>query len=63
MELLRIMQKFKVTYTETIVREIDIEANTAEEAEQMVSSGRFDPDDAYETDAELAHVDSVEAIE
>ena len=43
--------------------EIDIEANTPEEAEKMVSDGNVDFDGAYERDAEIASVNSVEEIE
>ena len=57
------IMKFKVTYTETIVREIDIVADTAEEASENVTYGLFDPDEAYTVSEELANVDSVEAIE
>ena len=57
------MPKYKVSYSEHRYMEIDIEANTPEEAGKMVSDGNVDFDGAYERDTEIASVNSVEEIE
>ena len=56
------IMKFKVTYTETSTREVDIIADSKEEAECKVSHGDFNMDDSCETYSELAHVDYSEEI-
>jgi hypothetical protein len=57
------MPMFKVCYTESVVKEIDIEAESAEEAERMVDDGSVDYDTAVESDAEIVCINSVEEIE
>jgi hypothetical protein len=57
------MPMFKVCYTESVVKEIDIEAESAEEAERIVDDGGADYDAAVESDAEIVCIDSVEEIE
>ena len=57
------MPRYKVSYSEHRYMEIDIEADTPEEAEKMVSDGNVDFDEAYEKDCEIASVNDVEEIE
>lgn len=57
------MTKYKVTYAEHVLREIEIEADNPEEAKDIVSSGCADYDNAVETDVELCDITSVEEIE
>jgi len=42
---------FKVSYTENVMKELVVEADSQEEAEQKVMNGDCDYDDAFETDA------------
>jgi hypothetical protein len=53
------MPKYKVSYTESVIREIDIEAETAEEAERMVIACDADYDQSCEVDATVVSVNSV----
>jgi hypothetical protein len=50
------MKRYKVTYSEHSIREIDVEANSAEEAEDLVRSGSVDCDDSHEIDVELCDI-------
>jgi hypothetical protein len=54
--------KFKVSYSENVQREIDIEAESAEEAEAMVMDGRADYDESCEVDATVVSVNGVEEL-
>jgi hypothetical protein len=58
----KIMTKYTVSYTESVIREIDIEAETAEEAENMVMDGSADYDQSCEVDATVVSVNSVEEL-
>ena len=57
------MPKYKVSYSEHRHMEIDIDADSPEEAEEMILNGDADFDQAYERDAEIASVNEVEEIE
>lgn len=57
------MPKYKVTYSEHQIREIDIEADTPEEAERIVMDGDADYDTSHEVDADVADVCDVELVE
>jgi len=54
--------KFKVCYSESSIREIDINAESAEEAERMVIDGEADYDMSHELNTEVVSVNSVEVI-
>ena len=54
--------KFTVSYSESQIREIDIEAESAEEAERMVLEGDADYGESREIDATVMSVNSVEEI-
>ncbi len=43
--------KFKVSYTENVMKELVVDADSTEEAERMVMDGDCDYDGAFETDA------------
>lgn len=53
------MPRFKVTYSEHILRSIDIEAISAAAAEQAVLGGSADYNESVEEDAEVVSVNSV----
>lgn len=55
--------KFKVSYTENVLRELDIEAESAQEAEDMVMDGRADYDESCEVDATVVSVNSVKELQ
>jgi hypothetical protein len=55
--------KYKVSYSEHVLRDIDVEADCAEEAERMVLDGEVDYDQSVEVDAEVTCVNSSELIE
>ena len=57
------MTKYKVTYAEHVLREIEIDAETPEAAADFVRFGKADYNDAVETDVELCDVTRVEVIE
>jgi len=54
--------KFKVSYTESTIRELEIEADSPEEAERKVIDGDADYDESCEVDATVVGVNSVEEI-
>ncbi|MDD2246363.1 MAG: hypothetical protein PHC39_04695 [Proteiniphilum sp.] len=54
--------KFKVSYTESVIREIDIDAKDAKEAEDVVMDGRADYDQSCEVDATVVSVNSVDEL-
>ena len=57
------MPKYKVTYSESSIREIDIEAESPEEAKRMVNDGEANYDESHEVDCEVTGVCSVEELE
>lgn len=57
------MAKYKVTYAEHVLREIEIDAKSPEEAADVVRSGQADYNTAVECDVELCDVTRVEEIE
>lgn len=56
------MPRYKVTYTEHVIRSVDIEANTPEEARNDVQNGLIDYGESVEVDAELCDVTRVEEL-
>ena len=56
------MPKYKVTYAEHVLREIEIDAESPEEAADIVRSGQADYTTAIEYDVELCDVTRVEEI-
>ncbi len=56
------MPKYKVTYSESQIREIYIEAESPDEAEQMVKVGYVEYDESRQLDATVMDVNSVELI-
>jgi hypothetical protein len=57
------MPHFLVNYSEHGIREIVIEADSAEEAEEIVMDGDADYDAAEELDTEVVSVNEVREIE
>ena len=55
--------KYKVAYSESSIREIDIEANSPEEAIDMVRDGDVDYNASCEVDATVTDVISAEELE
>ena len=56
------MIKYRVNYTEAVRREIDVEAETAEEAESMVMDGSVDYDESCEVDSTVVSVDGAREL-
>ncbi len=56
------MKKYKVTYAEHVLREIEVSAKSQEEAADIVRSGNADYDTAIETAVELCDVTRVEEL-
>lgn len=54
------MKKWFVCYSENRIMEIEVEADTDEEAERMVMDGEVDYSESTEQDAEVTCVNSVE---
>ena len=52
--------KFKVSYTENVMKKLVVEADTQEEAEQKVMNGHCDYDDAFETDVYVFEITGCE---
>ena len=57
------MPKFTVRYSEHAIREIVVEADSAEEAERKVIDGDVDFDKSSEVDATVTGVNSVTEVE
>jgi hypothetical protein len=58
------MSKFRVCFTERIIKTIIVEAKSAEEAEKMVEDGDLDVDYsvAQEDDSEIVCINNTEKI-
>jgi hypothetical protein len=57
------MKRWTVCYTEKRIMEIIVEADTQEEAEEIVSDGGADYDSAIELDAQVLDVNNSEFLD
>ena len=57
------MPLYKVSYSMDVLYEVDVEAENAEEAMEMVNTGEFDDNDVCTSGTEFLGVNTVELIE